>query len=257
MVTKKKNTKLRGCVLYRGPSAIDGAPIVVVATFDSDNRKTGNMVQIWIQRSDVHPVAAIRSGADRAICGDCVHRGNGIDGGGRSCYVNVGQAPATVWQGDQRGIYPELTTDIAQRYLVGRPIRLGSYGDPAAVPEEVWRNLFRVARTTRWTGYTHQWRKRPDLKDLCMASCDSIAEAAEAIANGWRPFVVLSGSSDASALPMRTIPCPASAENPRTTCDRCTLCAGSSERTARAPAITIQAHGSGAVYIAKRAQATV
>ena len=251
MKTKKK--KLLGCVLYRGPSMFDGQPIVAIATFNSNNRKTGDMVQTWILRADLHPVAALQSHADDSICGDCVHRGDALLRG-RSCYVNVGQAPAAVWQGDQRRIYPDFTPEIGARYLVGRTIRLGAYGDPAAVPGSVWRDLFLAAKTTRWTGYTHQWRRRPDLRDLCMASCDSIAEAAEAIADGWRPFVVLSGSA-ADALPMRTIPCPASAQNPRTTCDRCALCAGSSSRTARAPAITIEAHGSGAVHIAHRALA--
>ena len=34
-----------GFVMYDGPSAIDGAPIVVIATLKSSNRKTGDMVQ--------------------------------------------------------------------------------------------------------------------------------------------------------------------------------------------------------------------
>ena len=42
-----------GFILYRGPSLLDGSPIVVVATMASSNRKTGltgkkNMVQVWI-----------------------------------------------------------------------------------------------------------------------------------------------------------------------------------------------------------------
>jgi hypothetical protein len=45
---------LRGVVLYEGPSELDGKPIVVVATFNSVNDKTGNMVQTWIIRSDMH-----------------------------------------------------------------------------------------------------------------------------------------------------------------------------------------------------------
>ena len=63
-----------GVVLYRGPSRLDGAPIVVVATGlqrPSENEKTGPMVQTWILRSDEHPVSAVHSGADASICGDC------------------------------------------------------------------------------------------------------------------------------------------------------------------------------------------
>ena len=47
--------KPRGLVLYEGPSEIDGKPIVCIATLDSRNRKTGNMVQTWILRQDVSP----------------------------------------------------------------------------------------------------------------------------------------------------------------------------------------------------------
>jgi hypothetical protein len=39
-----------GYEVWRGPSAIDGAPIVVIATVRSNNRKTGAMLQSWIIR---------------------------------------------------------------------------------------------------------------------------------------------------------------------------------------------------------------
>jgi hypothetical protein len=55
---------------------IDGSPIVVIVNKidGSDNAKTGAMVQTFIIRSDIAPVAALQSGADYAICGDCEHR---------------------------------------------------------------------------------------------------------------------------------------------------------------------------------------
>ena len=53
---------------------------------------------------------------------------------------------------------------------MGKPlgiIRLGSYGDPAAVPIEIWDNLCSVA--ANYTGYTHQWATcDPNLKNYCM-----------------------------------------------------------------------------------------
>ena len=45
-----------GVILYSGPSRIDNEPIVVIATFDSDNEKTGKMIQTWIIRRDLSPL---------------------------------------------------------------------------------------------------------------------------------------------------------------------------------------------------------
>ena len=74
------NDRLTSAVFWRGPSAIDGAPVVAIASGlspvpsdQSDNDKTGPMVQTWILREDMAPIMALR-GADRSICGDCVHR---------------------------------------------------------------------------------------------------------------------------------------------------------------------------------------
>lgn len=244
-----------GAVLYRGPSTLDGKPIVVVATFRSANRKTGDMIQTWILREDRDPVRAVATGADRSICGGCPHRGDGT-GGERGCYVNVGQAPRSVWLAARRGQYLRRLPDVCPDNLRGRAVRLGSYGDPGAVPVAVWRELLAWVGADRWTGYTHQWRSRPALRTLCMASCDTFAEAAEARRRGWRPFLVLDRAA-AAAAPAdsglgRAIACPAQGPDPRTTCERCALCAGVSERTAAAPAVWIAAHGSGAVHIGGR-----
>ena len=65
---------MSGFVFYDGPSLIDGAPIVAIAVLESENGKTGDMVQTYILRADVDPVSALRTGEDASICGDCVHR---------------------------------------------------------------------------------------------------------------------------------------------------------------------------------------
>ena len=54
-------------IIYNGPSAIDGAPIVCVVTRDTKNRKTGDMWQAWVLRADMDPLTAIRTGADASI----------------------------------------------------------------------------------------------------------------------------------------------------------------------------------------------
>jgi len=87
-----KRSQLRGVILYDGPSMLDGEPIVVIATLETSNRKTGQMVQIWIVRSDIAPTDAAKSGDDKSICGACPHRhySKGV------CYVNLAHAPLAV-----------------------------------------------------------------------------------------------------------------------------------------------------------------
>ena len=58
-------------VFWRGPSLLTGEPIMAVAGQHTINAKTGPMVQIWILRSDMTPIEAVKSGGDEAICGDC------------------------------------------------------------------------------------------------------------------------------------------------------------------------------------------
>lgn len=233
-----------GYEIWRGPSEIDGAVVVVVATVRSLNRKTGAMIQTWILRADESPTAAVRSGADAAICGSCRHRGDRRRGKARTCYVNVGQAPLAVWRTWQRGRYPVASlADVLAAHPI--PLRIGAYGDPGAVPTSVWAAAHGVPRT----GYTHRWRERPDLRTLAMASCDSVAEAAEAAAQGWRAFLVQ--PHDALAFPSivggrRIVPCVSVTHG--TPCASCRLCDGAhdGEQRSRAPHIAIAAHGAAA-----------
>lgn len=252
--------KPNGVILWRGASLIDGAPIVAIATglaSRSSNRKTGAMVQTYILREDQSPIDAARNGADASICGDCPHRGTltrQSDGRlkniGRTCYVNLGQGPLGVWRAYHRGRYPnQATTQLRVEAGRGRIVRLGTYGDPAAVPPGVWLAL--TLEATGRTGYTHQWRTAPKLlQKLCMASADSEAAAAEAQAAGWRTFrVAMPG--DLARTPVEAI-CPASKEaGKKLTCAQCLACSGA---TGRRGSIVIQAHGGFAVManVAKR-----
>lgn len=236
-------TKPNGLILYRGPSLLDGAPIVVIATglaSRSSNAKTGGMVQTYILREDVSPVDAIKQGADASICGDCSHRGDGT-GKGRTCYVNVGQGPLAVWRAFHRGVYTTVADGTVYTVGEGRAVRLGTYGDPAAVHANIWRAL--VWKATAHTGYTHQWRKAPGLRTLCMASADSEADAREAHAAGWRTFRVAM-PCDAPRIESEAV-CPASAEaGKKLTCAQCMACGGANGRRG---SIAIQAHGGVAV----------
>jgi hypothetical protein len=142
------------------------------------------MIQTWIIRDDVHPVVASRTGADSAICGDCPHRGqydaigNRV-AGTRTCYVMLTPV-ASVYRTLRNNRYDDLSAslDVAADRIAGSMLRLGSYGDPAAIPHDVWTAL--LAGVAGHTGYTHQWRAFPEYADILMASCDSVAERVQA-----------------------------------------------------------------------------
>ncbi|TXR49882.1 hypothetical protein [Phyllobacterium endophyticum] len=234
---------MNGAIIYRGPSMLDGAPIVVIATGlakNSRNGKTGDLVQTWILRDDVSPIEAVNNGADSSICGDCPHRGTVVDGKnvGRSCYVTVFQAPLVVWKSAQRGLYAHLTPSEARLAFAGRKVRLGAYGDPAAVPMAVWNEA--LADIEAGTGYTHQWRTcDQSLKNYVMASCDSALDHELAKAMEWRTFRVRTASEPKLA---REVICPASAEaGYKTNCAACVACGGFGAK-AKAD-IVIIAHG--------------
>lgn len=242
--------RANGLVLYRGPSAIDGSPIVVVATRNSGNRKTGGMVQTWILAdTGDSPAEHARRGSDAGVCGDCPHRGT-VEGGrnvGRSCYVVLVQGPRSVYDTYQRGRYPDWNGIPGP--FVGERVRIGSYGDPGAVPgaREFWARVVRGA--AGWTGYTHRWRDTgAGLQSLVMASCDSQADYREAKAEGWRTFRVTTGTGD--LLPGLEVLCPASEEaGKRTTCEACGLCQGT---TTVARDIAIVVHGNGRKHVGRR-----
>jgi len=241
----------RGYVLYEGPSLLDSAPIVVVAVTKSRNVKTANTIQTFILRADVDPLVANKSGADYSICGICPLRGTPTDdparatAAGRRCYVVLVQAPLSVWSAYRRGADP-MASDIAA-VGAGRRIRLGTYGDPAAVPAAVWRAL--VSRAESWTGYSHQAMAgvigaeyRPE---LTMRSVESLKDAQQAWVEGDRTFRVVQSVAEVSPA---EVLCPASREGGyRTTCASCGLCAGS---TVRAKSVAIVAHGAGASHFA-------
>jgi hypothetical protein len=213
----------------------DSQRVIIATGFESpsDNRKTGDMIQVWILVRSMDPVRAIKEGLDRLICGNCVHRGNG-DGSGRSCYVNVGQAPLGIWRAWQAGNYPLLRS---LEVFTGRRVRFGAYGDPTHLPLSL--ALAIAGASSGWTGYTHQWRK-PSLqgwRSLLMASVDSVAELVIARSLGWSTFRVGSEASVGESL--------CASERVGTPCAECLLCAGSRNGL---ESVHIPPHGTGATH---------
>ena len=234
--------KPNGIVFYRGPSMIDGKPIVAILTglaHNSANDKTGALLQTWILREDVNPIAAVNSGDDYSICGDCKHRGVVIDGKnkGRSCYVRLDTAPNNIWKTYHRGRYPHVTMNTMLELLDGRKVRGGSYGDPAAVPYSIWALMGKLIKTA----YTHQWRQFPELAAFCMASVDTSDERAQAKLLGFRTFRV---RGEGDVIEAYEVNCPMTKEmGYKARCVDCMACGG---QQAKAKAdITIIVHGSG------------
>jgi hypothetical protein len=222
-----------GYIAYEGPSEIDGSPIVVILNridSDSENEKTGALVQSFIIRSDVAPTDALKTGQDESVCGQCAHRPYLIATGQSEeppCYVNVGRSVRSVYEAYKRGRYTYADNATIARALARKIVRLGTYGDPAAAPVQMWERVTRYAAGRR--GYTHQW-DRPGFDAqawgrLVMASADTIDEAAKANLLGMRVFRVSVGVDKQAG----EVTCPASAEGGRkATCAKCTLCAGTS-----------------------------
>lgn len=226
-------------MFYDGPSALDGkTPIIGIATglrHASSNPKTGPMVQTYILLRDINPIEANRQGLDAAICGDCPLRGH--DGLNRACYVPLKWAPFGIWKSFHRGQYGT----VARGVLAGLDVRMGTYGDPDAIPFLAWRTFLKRGGAGGWTGYTHQWRRAdPRFKRLCMASVTSEAEKQEAQAAGWRTFRVRPYEG---RLLKDEVVCPASHEaGRRATCQECQLCRGTSNP---AKSVAIYPHGGG------------
>lgn len=225
---------------YEGPSLLDGSPIVGLATTSvSTNVKTGDVIQTYIIRSDIDPHSATKTGDDSSVCGDCPLRPSetGV------CYVITVRGPNAVYRAYMNKGAEDLSAipkEKIKKLFRGRSIRLGSYGDPAAIPLAAWDKL--VAYAATWTGYTHQWRQcEQGLSRYCQASCDKPSEVIEANQLGWGTYLVIpkeaKGQRQIGGKNM--IVCPYYKIGVQ--CNRCHLCNGQSKRN-----IYVHAHGSNA-----------
>lgn len=221
----------KGWILGEFQSPIDGRFCVAILTPKTTNRKTGNMMQVWILRQDIHPFEAAQNGEDESICGNCQHRKSPFTGH-RTCYVNTAQGPASVWRAYHRGIYQPDFLWEDRIYLKGRHVRWGAYGDPAIIPPHIVDPINFYA--DGWTGYTHQWLQpwAQDYKKIFMASVDSYFEQKVAMDEGWKTFrVVPEGIKGIGHQ------CPETVPNSSAKCLTCNLCNGNKTD------IWITAHG--------------
>ncbi|MDY6902754.1 MAG: hypothetical protein SWZ49_32485, partial [Cyanobacteriota bacterium] len=178
-------------VVWEGASLIDGSPIVLILTGfvnHTSNRKTGYLLQSWIIKQNILPTEAAKKGFDKAICGDCPMKLSRLG----SCYVNLA-VTNNIYRKYETGAYPYFSKneiEVLKRYRY--PIRIGSYGDPIAVPFDVWEPI--ISASGKHTGYTHQWfRNDCDLRwqKYLMASVQSESEARIAQNKGWRTYRIM------------------------------------------------------------------
>lgn len=217
LLKEKYGTLLRNTyIVYDGPSMLTGEEVVVLASGfvrDSDNGKTGPILQVSVLVKGMHPQDAIDTGMDCSICGNCPFR-KASNNGRRLCYVTM-KPFFGMYRALLRGSYTTLPDfDLFK----GWEVRLGAYGDPAAVPEYVLRHI--VYHAEMATGYTHSWKHFPYLNDLCMASVVSDREYRQAKRMGFQTFRVRR-SGDGSLYPHETC-CPAKTRG--LTCQECRLC---------------------------------
>jgi len=187
----------------------------------STNTKTGDVPTMYIGRTREE---------SKASCKGCPMLEDG------TCYAQFG-TPAIAHSGmakaHARGKDYTLETALGGSRRAAKMARLGAIGDPGALS---LRYLKRAVAKIRGMGmdaigYTHHWRGRPDLAGVLMASCDTIAQADEAMAMGYRAAVVLDVNHGSASFTTpngaKGIVCPAIKAPGKVTCNTCRLCDGS------------------------------
>ncbi len=217
-----------GYILHRGMT--NGKSFVAIATLESRNVKTGNMVQIWFLLEHTSPIEGVKSGLDAStICRDCIFAS------GNGCYVEVGRAPTMVWKKFKACGYPELNPCDYSRVFSGRKIRFGAYGNPTLLPLSIVKAIATVSNG--WTGYFHDWKTNPLAKEYAqyfMASTETESSYRLAKSLNYRVFHV------SPVQPADTLEC--LSETKQMQCADCKLCSGLSK--SRLPSIWINPHGS-------------
>jgi len=223
--------KSNGLVFYRGPSQLDGKPIVAIITGvkrHSDNIKTGDLLQTWILPQSPFPTQARKDGTISSVCGNCKYQKF------KMCYVNTKCGVGGVFKCWKSKGYPVLNKKNI-KLLHRHNLRIGSFGDPTSIPMKSWQPVLSACKSS--VGYTHQWSTCDQrFKNICMASVDNRKEYFQAKQKGWRTFRVrLPGEV---VLKSEMI-CPAS--NHKTTCEKCLSCCGLKQ--AKRKSVVIVVHG--------------
>ena len=198
-------------------SAFDKKECVAVVTGlenKSKNRKTGNVAQMWFLLKNQHPCEAVKDGSDYSICGDCPQRWS--NGGG--CYVIPHMGPSGIWKNLSKYKIWNIKEGI------NKIIRVGAYGDPASIPEDIWKKLFEpLLKKTKSLSYTHSWRAANHLRKQSMASVETLDDAMTAQLRGWKTARIIKNIAEVTK---KEVLC--SNQTKKTLCETCKLCDGKS-----------------------------
>ena len=116
----------------------------------------------------------------------------------------------------------EFVRDVSVLTLMSqdRYVRFGTYGEPSMHPIELVESVSNISKS--WTGYTHQYFRKPEYANYLMASTHNEKQAQTAMDRfNYRSFV-------ATKLPIESlVSCPASKEAGfKSNCSACGLCSG-------------------------------
>ena len=190
------------------------------------------LLQSWIIQQNLVPTEAAKKGLEKGICGTCPLKLSQTG----ACFVNL--LPVNnIYRKYFAGSYSKFSAneiEVIKRYRY--PIRIGSYGDPTAVPFDVWKPI--ISASGGHTGYTHRWDNNEcdsRWKKYLMASVQSESEACIAQNLGWRTFRIIAPDAPLSE---NEILCRHTKDN-ATQCEACMLCDGKSNK----PNIADRVHG--------------
>lgn len=189
-IMKKSSFKI-----WQGKSPFNNAEIISIHTNLvnlSENPKTGPMSQIFILDANTPPYEKIKTG-DFGSCGNCPlspHKNNNI-----KCYVarRGWESPNSVWKAYRQNDI-EFQESLLALNIRKMPIRFGSYGDPAMLPQDVFENIYKnaknVLKNKTHTAYTHQFDNKFSewIKKYALASVESLEHAEKMWDLGWRTF---------------------------------------------------------------------
>tara|TARA_R110000796_G_scaffold96136_3_gene201701 strand:- start:12562 stop:13305 length:744 start_codon:yes stop_codon:yes gene_type:complete len=234
---------------YDGPSLIDGKRIVVILTGlkkGSANTKTGGMIQSFIMPHSIKPNESTKTGDDASVCGNCPQRPLIWKATPEServsdapCYVVTMHGPRSTWVANvEKYDLPVSDPEDVAALLEDNGLRLGTWGDPSAVPASHWAPM---TKGRNHTGYTHQQNGAGSSRTDLMASVHSEKERQAAKRKGFRTFRIISSVSEVNT---GEILCPASKEaGAKTDCNTCNLCMGDNHKKGlRARDVAIVAH---------------
>lgn len=122
---------------------------------------------------------------------------------------------------DKISTYNQSHTIELLNMAKNRYIRFGTYGEPTMHPLELVSSMVEVSKS--WTGYTHQYMRKPQYNKFFMASTHNQLQANNTKNKfGFRSFIAVKSIGESIG-----VICPASKEaGYKSNCSSCGLCSG-------------------------------